>query len=117
MAAARILSWLPVRLVRRSSISNMAFPLGACSFLSGRRAYAPTMPRKLPCRRDERKPVDTRGTCAKIRTARSVAPGGTEPLQIAAIDMFACDESRERLAYAGLDRTRSDRTILFNVSR
>src|SRR3984957_6582419 len=31
MAATRILIWLPVRLVRRSRISNMAFSPGTCS--------------------------------------------------------------------------------------
>jgi hypothetical protein len=48
MAAARILIWLPVRLVRRSRISNMAFPLGACSFLSERRACAPPIGEGYP---------------------------------------------------------------------
>src|SRR6185437_12683618 len=44
MAAARILIWLPVRLVCRSSISNMAFSLWRLFvFFGGRRACAPTV--------------------------------------------------------------------------
>src|SRR5438876_7037079 len=46
MAAVRIFIWLPVRLVRRSRISNMAFPLGACSFFLAGVAPAPSRWRK-----------------------------------------------------------------------
>src|SRR3981189_260737 len=69
MAAARILIWLPVRLVRRSSISNMTFPLGACSFLypSGRRACAPHLSKGYLATGAIGKPVLTRGTSALER--------------------------------------------------
>src|SRR6478752_1492657 len=54
MAAARILIWLPVRLERRSRISIMRFPLGACSIFSGRRAYTrPMREATLPPERTE----------------------------------------------------------------
>jgi hypothetical protein len=41
------LIWLPVRLVRRSSISNMAFPLGACSFFERASRHRTAYPGKL----------------------------------------------------------------------
>src|SRR5689334_20018818 len=49
IAAIRILSWLRDRRVRRSSSSNMAFPPGACSFLSRwtRSSAAPAPDRRM----------------------------------------------------------------------
>jgi hypothetical protein len=62
--------------------------------LSGRRAYAPAMPEKLPCRRGERKPVETRSTCKKaidrFRPTR---------LQIAPVDKYAGNWFRELVIY------------------
>ena len=39
--------------------------------LSGRRAYIPPVPGKLRFRRGERKPIETRGTCALERARAS----------------------------------------------
>src|ERR1700710_2073117 len=77
MAAARILIWLRVRLVRRSSISNMAFPLGACSFLgrASRLRTANAGKATLPARRTEA--AGTRGTCAKNSAGRRLGHRAT----------------------------------------
>jgi hypothetical protein len=42
--------------------------------LSGRRAYIPPVPGKLRFRRGERKPIETRGTCALKRARASTKP-------------------------------------------
>src|SRR5258708_164018 len=71
IAAERIFIWLPVRLVRRSSISNMAFfPLAHVRFFSGRRAYTQPVPGMLRSRCGERKPIETEGAPAHWNAAR-----------------------------------------------
>src|SRR5882757_5037797 len=76
IAAVRILIWLPVRLVRRSRISNMAFPNGACSLSSGAVAPCSTaMGEGYPPAVASGKPRDSRTTHAEIE--RSYAPGRT----------------------------------------
>ena len=57
----------------RASIEYLehgVFPLAHVRFLSGRRACAPPMPGKLPCRRGERQARGTRGTCAQMQRGK-----------------------------------------------
>jgi hypothetical protein len=71
MAAVRILIWLPVREVRRSSNSNMAFPLGACSFFwAGVAPSQPLEPESYPADAANGKPIRTRSCCAGFTADR-----------------------------------------------
>src|SRR5450755_1222551 len=65
MAALRILIWFPVRLVRRSSISNMAFAQGgACSFYPAAKRRACALPSRkgysFPSEQQARRAIDQR---------------------------------------------------------
>src|SRR3954452_1606155 len=73
MAAARILIWLPVREVRRSSISNMAFPLGACSFLKRASRLRIASSARLSCRCGERQARPNAGHVC-VPTTEGVLP-------------------------------------------
>src|SRR5258708_40289110 len=79
MAAIRILIWLPVKLVRRSSISNMAFPrrLFILIIPGGRRACAPPIRKGYRVAAANDKPRETRGTSAQKRWRRSCRPAKT----------------------------------------
>src|SRR5664279_1807028 len=100
MAAVRILIWLRVRLVRRSSISNMAFPLGACSFF------------------ERASRLHTAGIENATRSMRRTEGGRFEiaagfeadPLLIVALDEFASGRSRPRPPRAG-NRRRPVRSV------
>src|ERR1700688_3475176 len=90
MAAVRILIWLPVRLVRPSSISNMAFfPSAHVLFPSGCRAYTPPVETDatLPARRTEECDLKSLGTpdlstedcgcgSVRVRLAAPIPQGG-----------------------------------------
>src|ERR1700688_3267168 len=80
MAATRILIWLPVRLVRRSSISNMAFsPWRMFVFFKRASRLRTGGPGKLPCRRDERKGPFGNGSCCLNRYVEpTIADYGTD---------------------------------------
>src|SRR5882757_6036123 len=77
MAAARILIWLPVSLVRRSSISNMAFPPNGASSFFGRASRLRTASAEmLRCRCGERQ---AQGDAGQVRTMRCSERGRLVP--------------------------------------
>src|ERR1700738_5413265 len=82
MAAARILIWLPVSLVRRSSISNIACPPNGASLFFGRASRLRTAGAEmLRCRCGERQ---AQGDAGQVRTMRCSERGRLVPDRTAA---------------------------------